>query len=299
MTPFDLPGPAFLVFYVILGALLLGAVAIVRHVIESGPVPRVRDVDPYLIAHLRGGPNEAMRVATLSLLDRGLLEADGEELQAQKGAQPRVRRGIERALLAEFKTAKKAKDMFRASGTRASAATLEDELRKQRLLPDTRQRLVRLALGLGALAILWWFGVHKIQIAFSRGRDNIGFLFLMMCAAPVVGYFILRTRRTALGTRLIHDLQILFSGLRDRAVEIESGGATNELALLAGIFGLRALSGPALEQAKTLFPAATASNSASPSGSSCGASCGSASSCGGGGSSCGGGCGGCGGGCGG
>jgi len=36
--------------------------------------------DPYLIAYLRSGENEALHGATVSLLDRGLMVAIGENL---------------------------------------------------------------------------------------------------------------------------------------------------------------------------------------------------------------------------
>jgi uncharacterized protein (TIGR04222 family) len=298
VSPFDLRGPAFLLYYAILSAVVLGLLALVRRVIESGPVPRLRDVDPYLIAHLRGGPNEAMRVAALSLLDRGLLQADGEKLEAEKGASTRVRRSLERAILAEFKKARDASDMFHASGTKAAARALQEELEKQRLVAGAGHTVIRVALGAGALAILWGTALHKIQLALSRGHSNILLLILLALIAAYATRRVLRGRMTTIGQRLLQDLQTLFAGLRDRATQIQPGGATNELALLAAIFGLSALTGPTYTQAKELFPAATASSSGASS-SSCGSACGSASSCGGGGSSCGGGCGGCGGGCGG
>jgi hypothetical protein len=103
------------------------------------------------------------------------------------------------------------------------------------------------------------------------------------------------------GNRVLEDFRTLFSRLRDRATEVQVGGATNELALLAGVFGLGALSGTAFAQMQTLFPMGTRNRSSTWLGS-CGSACGSSwgsssgsscgSSCGGGG--CGGGCGGCG-----
>jgi hypothetical protein len=74
--------------------------------------------------------------------------------------------------------------------------------------------------------------------------------------------------------------------LRGRAKTLASGGATNEALLLASVFGVSVLAGPAFGFVEQLFPRANQR------GGSCGSSCGS-SSCGGGG--CGGGCGGCGG----
>ncbi len=92
MNPFDLCGPEFLLFYVVLVAAVSGVAVLVRRVLESGPVPRFREVDPYLVAHLRGGSSEVLRVATISLLDRGLLQISGEHIQAEPGAAARVRR---------------------------------------------------------------------------------------------------------------------------------------------------------------------------------------------------------------
>ena len=306
MNPFDLSGPAFLLFYVVLSAVVIAAARALQRVMESGPMPRLGDVDPYLIAHLRGGAVEALRVATISLLDRGLLVMEGKSLVAQKGAAERVRRPIERAILAELKHPGWTSCLER-SGPRAACGELENELKKHRLLPDHGASVTRLFLGVAAVAVLWWTAYHKIDIALSRGRYNIGFLIALALAVPFVVAKVIPGRRTTRGKRMLEDLQTLFAGLRARARELPAGGATNELALLAGIFGLSALQGIARVQAQLLFPAsfavsASGSSGTTSSGSSCsstsssscssgssGSSCG--SSCGGGG---GGGCGGCG-----
>jgi hypothetical protein len=99
---------------------------------------------------------------------------------------------------------------------------------------------------------------------------------------------------------MIADLQNLYSGLKDRAVFLQTGGATIEPMMLAAVFGVGALAGPSFAYTHALFPRATA-NQQQGSSSSCGSSCNSVScgssdggsGCGGGG--CGGGCGGCGG----
>ena len=99
---FDLPGPSFLLFYVITSAAALSLLQLLIRALESKPMPRLGTPDPYEVAYLRGGADEAIRVATLSLVDRGLLEVDGANLKAVPGAGDRVRRSLERAVLSEF-----------------------------------------------------------------------------------------------------------------------------------------------------------------------------------------------------
>ena len=85
-NPLDFPGPQFLWFYVVVGAFVLILLYLVRGAMESGTTPRIETSDPYLIAYLRGGKNEAARVATVSLIDRGLLQEKDEKLVATDAA---------------------------------------------------------------------------------------------------------------------------------------------------------------------------------------------------------------------
>jgi len=60
-NPLDLPGPQFLAFYAFVAVIVLVFLWLVRGAAERGPVPRVDTSDPFLIADLRGGPDEATR----------------------------------------------------------------------------------------------------------------------------------------------------------------------------------------------------------------------------------------------
>lgn len=73
MNPFDLRGPEFLSFYFCFSLVVIFAVIVLRRIAESGDAPKIDLGDPYLIAYLRGGEDEALRVAVISLVDRGLL----------------------------------------------------------------------------------------------------------------------------------------------------------------------------------------------------------------------------------
>jgi uncharacterized protein (TIGR04222 family) len=271
---------------------------------EAGPPPALDSMDPYLIANLRGGNREAIRVALVSLLDRGLLKESGGMLDAQEGAG--VRHALERAILDRFATPADHSRAFEDRRTLEEAETIRDKLEQKKLLPGFSQLFVRAGLAICASTLLGWLSWTKYQLAIARGHHNVLFLFLATFLALAVLIRLLMRRRTSLGDRVVSDLRTLFSKLRERRNEIPNGGATNELALLAGVYGLEAL--PAhvtfgvralLPQKKSAFSGSSGNHSSGWFSSSCGSSCGSSggsscgSSCGGGG--CGGGCGGCGG----
>jgi uncharacterized protein (TIGR04222 family) len=299
MNPFDWRGPQFLLFYFLLSVAVVTRVIVWRRRDEAGPVPQFSAVDPYLIAFLRGDVGETIRVAVLSLLDRGLLAAEGTRVIATPLAETtRVNRRLERAILESCAASVQVATLYSADPVTRSAEVFKQELRRLRLMPDDRQRSRRLWVGLLSTGLLGGIALVKILVALSRGRHNVLFLVVMMGFSTVFVLAALVGRRTTLGERVITDLQQLFEGLRTRSIDLPTGGATNELALLLGVFGMSALAGDAQQRASTLFPLAAAqlgSNSHMYAGTSCGAntssSCGS-SSCGGGG--CGGGCGGCG-----
>ena len=84
INPLELTGPNFLIFYTLLGTLVLALMYLLRRLSESGAVPRVDYSDPYLIAYLRGGELETMRVAAVSLIDRGFLSTIEPALGARQ-----------------------------------------------------------------------------------------------------------------------------------------------------------------------------------------------------------------------
>lgn len=103
MNPFDFRGPEFLAFYLILSVVVLIALYRYRLFVESGPPPRIDLSDPYLIAYLRAGEYEAARIALVSLVDRGLLTANGMTVKRPKSASAKqVRRPIEKLLMDRF-----------------------------------------------------------------------------------------------------------------------------------------------------------------------------------------------------
>jgi uncharacterized protein (TIGR04222 family) len=302
MNPFNLPGPQFLLFYIVLAvAIHVLWRPVARFFSSPGRSPGLpldrfdlANLDPYLVAYLRGQEPETARVAIVSLLDRGLLVAEADRLAAEADGEGKVHRPLERAILAAFDTTASAASIFKHSGFLAACRGLREELIKLGLLPSVGGRVLVALLRLGLLAVLAGVAVTKIYVAFERGHANVGFLFILSMAATIALLTRKSPQRTGQGDALLDALKTRYARLEQRGEEIKTGGGSHELVLLAAIFGLAALPTLALAQAQALFPRGMASATAGSScGSSCGSSsCGSGSSCGGGG--CGGGCGGCG-----
>ncbi len=292
MNPFQLTGFSFLLFYVLLGiAVLWGLHLAIRQLESAGATPKQNMTDPYLIAHLRAGANEALRVATVALLDRGLLTASGTNLSAKNSkAFAAAQRPIEKAILHHYAKSAESHKIFSDAPAKAACNVYDNTLKTQGLIADAGTYVKRLPLVAIGLAILVGTAWTKINIAFSQGRHNVGFIVVLAFIFSIVALVIWKRRRTGAGDAMLADLRSLFSRLKDRAKTLRAGGATNEAALLAAVFGLSALAASNFPFLETLYP------KKSGDGSSCGSSCSSGSS-GSSGSSCGGGCGG--GGCGG
>ena len=296
MNHFEFTGPAFLVFYLVFSTLVIVALVVARRMAESSDAPKIDLSDPYLIAYLRGGEPEALRVATVALIDKGLLVATGSRIKRADSASPdSVRRPIERELLRKFRAAHEATSIYKDHGLLATCKPYEQTLRNAGLLPNeeiNRARFTRLLLAcflLGSVALV------KISIAFSSGRSNVGFLIALTLIAVVVAKKVSFPRLTERGKALIADLRNLYSGLRERTLSPQAGGASIEPMMVAAVFGVGALATANFAFTRELFPRSAQHSGASCASASCGSTCGSSGggSCSGGG--CGGGCGGCGG----
>lgn len=298
-NPLDLPGPQFLAFYTLVAAIVLVLLWLARGAAERGHVPRVDTSDPFLIADLRAGPSEALRVAAVSLIDRGLLVVDDAAGTLQAKQHGQLMRPIERALQHAFKQPRPATDIFTDPELSEACVPYESTLTRLGLLPDAdtrRARHRRLAFAVAVLALL---AGTKIVVALQRGRTNIGFLIVLALVACVIAWALSMARRTGRGDALLADLRRLFGRLRERAASVRPGGATAEAALLAAVFGLGALPAGGFGYVRRLYPRSVERDSSLSSfwcGSSCGSSCGGGGGGGGAGDGGGGGCGGCGGG---
>ena len=304
-NPFDLTGPDFLVFYAILAVATIVAIAAARWWTESAPEDRVirmaKEIgqDPYQIAFLRGGRAESLRVAIVSLIDRGLLKASGKKLVAiDAEAAKKARRPLEKAILGRFATPRTATTVYDDPIILAEAQQVGRPLEDNKLLPGASMKAARYARLLLAVAILWVVAGAKIYVALSRGRHNIIFLILMAAIAAVVLVKLVRRPRTVLGDAVCKHIGKLFSGLQLRRNKIAAHDAGGELTFLAAAFGMAALPSAVSEMVSPLELQHRRASQGWSSCGSCGSTGGGGSSCGGsscGGGGCGGGCGGCGG----
>jgi uncharacterized protein (TIGR04222 family) len=290
MNPFDMPGPQFLGFYLVLGTALLAGLVWLRRSGEPDPSMPVSLTDPYQIAYLRGGANEVLRLATAGLIDRGLLAVNENRVRVANEALAKwVNHPVDRAVLAAFQTEREAASLFKNTALRSECdrayapvlAGLGVMLDGQVL---RRMRFCSYAI----LGILWLTAGIKIEVAWQGGHSNIGYLGLLMVAFTWVTFWMSEVRRTRRGDLFLQHMSTLLSD----SLQTQSSGAPrvggNELMILAAVFGLTALPATAFPQAKMLF--ARAVKSGSTCGSTWSHSCGHGG-CGGGG----GGCGGCGG----
>ncbi len=248
--------------------------------------------DPYQIALLRGGPEEAIRVAVVTLLDRGLLtEEDGRLFAPRADATALVRHPLDRALLECFRVPAPAEQAITSRTALAACKTYEQALEKNQLLAGRKTRAARFTPLVLALAFMLGVAVVRIVYALSRGRTNVGFLILLAIICAVALVIAYRKRLTALGADTLRGLERLYAGAKRRIAQSVSPADSFDASLVAAVFGLAALPADQFPFLARVFPPPKSSHSGgTDSGSSC-SSCG--SSCGGGG--CGGGCGGCGG----
>jgi len=287
MNPFTLPGPQFLVFYALFAAAVLVALYLARRSNESGRLPNLETKDPYLFACLRGGPPEVIRIATLGLADRGLLQVSGGTVRISSGVSAATGwSGIEKQILDYF--TKPSTIDAAVKDTRLLdyvSTTYEARLRSHRLVPNPIVKRTRHSYLAAAILALWMVGGIKFWIAWMAGRSNVVFLVVLMIVAAIAAVNIANPYRTSLGSAYLRSLRGLFSQLRNRAASIRPGGGSRDVLWLTALYGAAALPLGTFPFARDLWP----KRGGSDGGSSCG---GGGGGCGGGG----GGCGGCGGG---
>jgi len=307
VNPFDLRGPEFLLFYFIFTCAVLIILILLRRIDERPNALKPPLDDPYLVAFLRGGEQEALRVAALSLVDRGLLklkssgasifssEAENQLELADPQAIEAAKRPIEKRVLEAFQTAHPIGATLDSLVGCQACADYAISLENLGLLPGPDTRAARNRRLWIALAILLGVAVLKILIALSRGRTNILFLIVMSALAAYVTSRLSNPFRTARGEKFLQDVRSLFGTLQLRANSLRPGGATTDLVWLASAFGLAEVSPILFPQVSALIKRRPQRESQGGGGffHSCGSSSCGGGGCGGGGCG-GGGCGGCG-----
>jgi len=288
-NPFLLRGFEFLAFYLVVGILInWGLRKWIRNKETETFVRKPQMADPYQIAYLRGGEHEALSIATIALIDRGLLIAEGETLRTKDDlAIQLVNRPIEKAILKRYVRGGNADEIFTDTSARAACDEYKKTLTEYQLLADTsvyRRRLMPALIAVGGLLLI---AGTKIVIALSQGRHNLAFLVILTIVFSIAAVVACAKRITGRGQAMLDDLKILFDRLRRNVKSLRTGGQTNEAALVAAIFGISILPSITFPFVNKLYPnksSGDGGSSCSSSSSSCGSSCG--------GGGCGGGCGG-------
>lgn len=303
MNIFDLPGPEFLgVFAVIAIAAIALAYGILYRLDNANEPALPRD--PYVIAWLRGGARETLRVAVLSLLDRGLLVVNGNQIGWRTaGESPAVRHDIERRVVA---ACAKPCEVSQVIDTNHGSVEwrMKERLREEGLLPGPTTPNARQLIFVVVSGGLWWLAGCKLVLASERGRSNVLGLWTLAILATVAAAIVaFGTRRRARTERALAIAKELYRGLPTRASSMQTGKDPVEVLQLAAVFGVPAVPLAVFPQRELLGAetrvrrhkhddTTTGGSGCSACGSSSGASsCGSGGSCG---SSCGSGCGGCG-----
>ena len=300
VNPFDWSGPWFLLAYLIFGVLVyyLARELLIRQELRNPHAQLSLADDPYRIAFLRGGALEAVKIAAIVLVDRGLLRADGPLLETASADSLRfASHDIERDVLRLYLGRQgHSKELAVQADMLPSCRAYQETLTQQELLvgPPLLRRRERITWA--AHWLLLTVAAVKAVIAISRQHYNLLFLALLLA----IFLLMLRGLRTQASSwsaqRLLTDLRMLFGRLNQRAARLQAGSSSADMALLAAIFGLGALPLSVYAYVAELYPVPRHSSDSSSGGTGDSSSGGGDGGGDGGGSGCGG-CGG-GGGCG-
>lgn len=304
----SLSGPAFLVLFAVFILIILAVLAVVKYNLDntdSYPLPAIPpQVDPYEVAHLRGGINEVARSVIFSLVQKGTVQIDTNRItKTNNGLDARTLVDLERDTLSWIGGGRDVSEVFAGESNLTAMLEMYDErycqnlLQRNFLMPPSLSSKAR-KLGYAAIVLICVVGGLKVAAALSNGRTNFLFLLVMMgIGSLLAGGISNMPRVTKLGTRYIKRLQNAFEDLKYRSQapyigkltlpEPTQTSAMDPLLLSVGVFGTGILAGTMFTDYNDAFEKAhknTVNNSGCGSASSCGSSCG---------SGCGGGCGGC------
>ncbi|HEY6528855.1 MAG TPA: TIGR04222 domain-containing membrane protein [Cellvibrionaceae bacterium] len=294
MFPFNLPGPAFLGFYTILGlALSVLLWWYPRRVKSSSNVDHTRPFfnAPYSLAYLNLGANHCLSICAFNLIDRGLMTAtETGYICSDAKFTKQVSQPLEHALIQYAAGTPKA--LFNANKNvlvKAALHSIKTQLVQQGLLHSNP---VWLPIKLLCLSILAVAGITKIIVALNHGHTNIIFLVMIM-SFFIIGVAIYAGPRVSTeGKETLSIMQGLLAQLHGRMSELKPGGFTQEATLAAALFGLSALPAEVFPYIHTILPPVPVSSRDDGRSSDSGSSSSSCSSCSS--SSCSSGCGGCG-----
>ena len=243
MNPLDLPGPAFLLFYVVCA----GGACIAVHRsnrasepdVPTGTVP----TDPLSIAYLRGGVSEVIRVTALALLERGVLALGPADTLRVIARGPDLPTSVVDGALCHAVTASGGDASALFSDQRLAAIIAEQarpRLERAGLVPDAVGRERRKHRALTAMAGILTLAAVKVAVALHRGHDNVLFLVMAAGAFAVTLWALTGRSTTRAGDRALAYLRHTFEPVRARA-QGRAHPPVEDLAVVAAVFGLSAV----------------------------------------------------------
>ena len=235
-------GPVFLAIYAVVAiAANLWLRALYRSREEATMSHRLQLAnDPYRIAVLRDGHEEAIRVAVLTLINRGLLEVQGERIAvARADANEFVRHPLDRALIDCFRNPAPMRIAYGSSAAQAACRSYEQELQNKALLAGAEVQGARFVPFVAALGVTLGIAGARIAYALSQGRSNIGFLVVLalICAALLALAY--NDLLTALGKSTLNGLKRLYQATARRLHRPETDSF--DVSLAAAVFGVSSL----------------------------------------------------------
>jgi uncharacterized protein (TIGR04222 family) len=285
MDVFDLRGPEFLEFYLmLLGAMVLVA-AVLRHMLRvpAEPVPGfAANLDPYETAYLAGGHRMAVDAALAGLVHCEAISIIGNKFSLKNGnAQPPS--GFAQVVFDDISSGKSSVSRLHALA-RALAEPMAQRLRSADMALSRAQAAKVRLFPAGLILLVLLIGIAKIQVGLSRHRPvEILVILCVLTAVAALIFAVMPAYRTRAGDRVLKAMRHANSALKTTAKASPDRLAYNEVALALALFGPVVLAkGDLIGLRHVLFPAGTGGD-------------GSGGSCGGGGGCGGGGCGGCGG----
>lgn len=290
MNPFELNGPRFLAFYSLL-LLASGAISYLFW-LTLGQKDNYRRpmTDPYLIAYLRGGSKEAVKVAAATLTHRRAAKISGDTITSESGESELAKNQFEKIILEECLSGRTISQLVDGRAANLAEKLFHQRLVSEHLILSDWERQKVLILKILMICTILTVAIIKIIIALQRGRNNVIFL-VILAAIGALTYVKVNFWYTPAGSTVLRDLKTLFGRLKSKTKEMTHPSQNHNFSFLIAVFGFAALS-----TSEYLFLTAfKPKQGSSGCGTSCASSCSSgSSSCSGGGCGGGSGCGGCG-----
>lgn len=232
----------FLISYSVAGGSILVAVYLVREIAENGELPKWNVTDPKLIACLRGGIPEVIRIATVSLVERGFLRLNWNVLIAvPEKSSTGVECPVERRILDLTRESQPASMLLSDRALQAECEPYEADLRKVGFAPDRYQIRRRFMLCVTGLFLVLGVGIAKVVMAVSQGKRNVWFTIGLMALFSIVLCFSVRPNRTRLGKKFLSGFQHLYRNSLFQSDRFRAEGRLDELVMMAAVFGFGAL----------------------------------------------------------